>query len=317
MIEIEKPRIMVEESEDYSFAKVVVEPLERGFGMTLGNSLRRILLSALPGAAVTGIRIDGVQHEFSTIPGIREDVAEIILNIKGLALKTNETENDFSKVLRLEKAGYGEVYARDIMTDSEVEILNPDHYLCTVEEGGVLSMELTVGRGRGYVPSDKNKDPKQPIGYIAVDSIFTPVSRVNYSVTSTRVGQNIDYDKLTLEVQTNRAFKAVDIISLAAKIMEDHIKLFVDLSESIAGMDILISRDDNKQQKILEMSIDDMDLSQRSYNCLKRAGIHTVDDLVKKSEDDMLRVRNLGRKSLDEIIAKLNSYGLGLKTRED
>ncbi len=317
MIEIEKPRIMVEESEDYSFAKVVVEPLERGFGTTLGNSLRRILLSALPGAAVTGIRIDGVQHEFSTIPGIREDVAEIILNIKGLALKTNETENDFSKVLRLEKAGYGEVYARDIMTDSEVEILNPDHYLCTVEEGGVLSMELTVGRGRGYVPSDKNKDPKQPIGYIAVDSIFTPVSRVNYSVTSTRVGQNIDYDKLTLEVQTNRAFKAVDIISLAAKIMEDHIKLFVDLSESIAGMDILISRDDNKQQKILEMSIDDMDLSQRSYNCLKRAGIHTVDDLVKKSEDDMLRVRNLGRKSLDEIIAKLNSYGLGLKTRED
>lgn len=317
MIEIEKPRIMVEESEDYSFAKVVVEPLERGFGTTLGNSLRRILLSALPGAAVTGIRIDGVQHEFSTLPGIREDVAEIILNIKGLALKTNETENDFSKVLRLEKAGYGEVYARDIMTDSEVEILNPDHYLCTVEEGGVLSMELTVGRGRGYVPSDKNKDPKQPIGYIAVDSIFTPVSRVNYSVTSTRVGQNIDYDKLTLEVQTNRAFKAVDIISLAAKIMEDHIKLFVDLSESIAGMDILISRDDNKQQKILEMSIDDMDLSQRSYNCLKRAGIHTVDDLVKKSEDDMLRVRNLGRKSLDEIIAKLNSYGLGLKTRED
>ncbi len=317
MIEIEKPRIMVEESEDYSFAKVVVEPLERGFGTTLGNSLRRILLSALPGAAVTGIRIDGVQHEFSTIPFVREDVAEIILNIKGLALKTNDTENDFSKVLRLEKTGYGEVYARDIITDSEVEILNPDHYLCTVEEGGVLLMELTVGRGRGYVPSDKNKDPKQPIGYIAVDSIFTPVSRVNYSVTSTRVGQNIDYDKLTLEVQTNRAFKAVDIISLAAKIMEDHIKLFVDLSESIAGMDILISRDDNKQQKILEMSIDDMDLSQRSYNCLKRAGIHTVDDLVKKSEDDMLRVRNLGRKSLDEIIAKLNSYGLGLKTRED
>lgn len=317
MMEIEKPKITMDGNEDGSYAKFVVEPLERGFGITLGNALRRILLSALPGAAPVGIRIDGVRHEFSTIPGVKEDVTEIILNLKNIALKTSVMDRDFTKVLHLTKKGPCTVTAGDIETDIEVEILNPDLYLCSIDAGGSLNMEVTVGRGRGYVVANQNKSDKDPIDYIAIDSIFTPVKKVNYSVDNTRVGQSVDFDKLTIEVWTNGAFSARDIISLSAKIMDEHIKLFVDLVDTMSGMDIMVSREEDKHQRVLEMKIEDMDLSVRSYNCLKRAGIHTVEDLTHKSEDDMLKVRNLGRKSLDEVIHKLNSYGLGLKVEKD
>ncbi len=317
MMEIEKPRITLEESADGRIGKFVVEPLERGYGITLGNALRRVLLSALPGAAVTGIRIEGVSHEFSTVKGVKEDVAEIILNLKGLNLKANYADKSLKKVLKIERNKPGVVTAADIEIDPEVEILNPDMYICTIDEGGKLNAELWVGKGRGYVVADKNKDSSQPIGYIAIDSIFTPVKSASYNVESTRVGQNIDYDKLTVDVKTDGSLTAKEVVSLAAKAIEDHIRLFVTLSETISGMDILVSREEDKQQKVLEMNIEDMDLSVRSYNCLKRAGIHTVEDLTKRSEDDMLKVRNLGRKSLDEVISKLQSYGLDLKKTED
>ena len=317
MMEIEKPRITLEESADLRVGKFVVEPLERGYGITLGNALRRVLLSALPGAAVTGIRIEGVNHEFSTVKGVKEDVAEIILNLKGLNLKANYSDKNLKKVLKIDRNKPGVVTAADIELDPEIEILNPDMYICTLDEGGKLSMELWVGKGRGYVVAEKNKDSSQPIGFIAIDSIFTPVKAASYSVESTRVGQNIDYDKLTVDVKTDGSLSAKDVVSLAAKAIEDHIRLFVNLSDTISGMDILVSREEDEQQKILEMNIEDMDLSVRSYNCLKRAGIHTVEDLTKRTEDDMLKVRNLGRKSLDEVINKLQSYGLDLKKTED
>lgn len=324
MMEIEKPKLTLEESGDGRQANLVVEPLERGFGTTLGNSLRRILLSSFPGAAAVGIKIDGVMHEFSTIKGVKEDVAEIILNLKGLALKTISLDPGFKKSLWIRKKGLGAIHARDIETDAEVEILNPDHYICEIAQGGAIEMEIIVGRGRGYVSATKNKENDKtlrggnfPIGYIPIDSIFTPVISVNYTVTDARVGNNMDFDKLVLNVQTNGTLSGRESISLAAKIMEDHIKMFVNLSESIGGMDILVSREEDKQQKVLEMNIEDMDLSVRSYNCLKRAGIHTVEDLIKKTEDDMLKVRNLGRKSLDEVIKKLESLKLSLKARED
>ncbi len=319
MMEIEMPKIEVEENEDRSYAKVTVEPLERGFGLTLGNCLRRILLSALPGAAAQGIRFaDGaVKHEFSTIPGVKEDVTEIILNLKCMTVKTQSLEEDFKKVLTLKKEGPATVTAGDIATDSDVEILNPDLYICTLEAGAKLDMEITFGRGRGYKNASFNKNENNPIDYIAIDSIYTPVKKVNYNVESTRVGQNTDFDKLTMEVWTNGAFSGREIISLAAKIMRDHIDLFVNLSDAMGKMDILVKGKEDQKVKILEMNIEDMDLSVRSYNCLKRANIHTVEDLLKKTEDDMLKVRNLGRKSLDEVIQKLNSYGLSLKEKED
>jgi len=317
MMEIEKPRILCEESSDSSYAKFVAEPLDRGFGITIGNALRRVLLSSLPGAAVTGIRIDGVMHEFSTIKGMREDVAEVILNLKNLSLKSLSAEKSIKKTIKLVKSGAGPVTARDIESDPEIEILNPDLYICTLDNGGKLDMELFIGKGRGYVSADKNKNPEFPIGFIPVDSIFTPIKKVNYEVESTRVGQSIDYDKLIIEVWTNGTMSAREIISLAAKIVEDHVKLFVNLSENIAGMDILVSREEDRALRVLEMNIEDMDLSVRSYNCLKRAGIHTVEDLTKKTEDDMLKVRNLGRKSLDEVIHKLQSLGLDLKNKEE
>lgn len=317
MMEIEKPRITLEESADFRAGKIIVEPLERGYGITLGNALRRVLLSALPGAAVVGITIDGVSHEFSTVKGVKEDVAEIILNLKGLNLKANYADKNLKKVLRIERNTAGVVRASDILDDPEVEILNPDMYICTVDEGGKLNIELTVGRGRGYVVAENLKDSTKPIGYIPIDAIFTPVKAASYSVETTRVGQNIDYDKLILEVKTDGSLSAKDVVSLAAKAIEDHVKLFVTLSDSISGMDILVSREEDKQQKVLEMNIEDMDLSVRSYNCLKRAAIHTVEDLTKKSEEDMLKVRNLGRKSLDEVISKLRSYGLDLKNSEE
>ncbi|GHV00883.1 DNA-directed RNA polymerase subunit alpha [Clostridia bacterium] len=317
MMEIEKPKILCEESSDSAYAKITVEPLERGFGITLGNTLRRVLLSSLPGAAVVGIKIEGVMHEFSTIKGVTEDVAEIILNLKNLHIKLLSSDKSVKKSLRLKKDAAGTVTARDIDADPEVEILNPDFYICTMDNGAKIDMELIVGRGRGYVSADKNKNPALPLGYIPIDSIFTPIKKVNYEVESTRVGQNIDYDKLIFEVWTNGTMSAREIVSLAAKIVEDHIRLFVNLSETVSGMDILINPAIDKTTRVLEMNIEDMDLSVRSYNCLKRAGIHTVEDLTKKTEDDMLKVRNLGRKSLDEVIHKLQRLGLDLKPKEE
>lgn len=323
MMEIEKPKMYIEESSDGASCHIVVEPLERGFGITLGNALRRVLLGSLPGAAVVGIKIEGVQHEFSTIPGVKEDVTEIILNLKCLALKSANTDSSFRKIINIKKQGPCVVYAKDIDTDAEVEVLNPDLYICTLDEGAVLDAELHVGRGRGYVSAEKNKEVNRelklsyPIGYIPIDSIFTPVKKVSYNVESARVGQNINFDKLILDVETNGAFSAVEIVSLAAKVLDDHIKMFVDLSETMGKMDILVSREEDKQQKVLEMNIDDMDLSVRSYNCLKRAGIQTVEDLIKRTEEDMLKVRNLGRKSLDEVLEKIKSYGLQLKEKDD
>ena len=306
MIEMDMPRIEVEENEAKSYAKIVVEPLEKGFGLTIGNCLRRILLSALPGAAVQGIRFypDGlVKHEFSALPGVKEDVPEIILNLKTLAIQTASTDKDYVKTLHICKEGPTEITGADLMQDAEVEVINKETHVCTVDEGSKIDMEVTVGRGRGYKGADSNKN--HPIGYIPVDSIYTPVKKVNYNVESTRVGQSIDYDKLVMEVWTNGAFSAKEVVSLAAKIMQDHIGLFVNLSDSIKGMDILVKNEDDKQQQVLAMAIEDMDLSVRSYNCLKRANIHTVEDLTKKTEDEMLKVRNLGRKSLDEVIQKL------------
>ncbi len=315
MMEIETPKIEVTENEDRCYAKIVAEPLEKGFGLTLGNALRRTLLASLPGAAAQGIKfVSGdVKHEFSTVAGIKEDVTEIILNLKNVAFKTATTQPDFKKVLKLAVNGPAVVTAGDIAQDSEVEVLNPDAYICTIDKGGVLDMEITVGRGRGYKGADNNKTDE--IDYIAIDSIYTPVKKVSYNVDSTRVGQNTDYDKLTLEVWTNGAFSGKEIISLAAQILSEHINLF-SLSNVLEDT-ILKPSQAGMETKIREMNIEDMDLSVRSYNCLKRANIHTVDDLTKKTVDDMLKVRNLGRKSLDEVIAKLNSYGLSLTEKED
>jgi DNA-directed RNA polymerase subunit alpha len=317
MMEIEKPKIAVEESEDRSSAKFIVEPLERGFGITLGNCLRRLLLSALPGLAPIGIMIDGVKHEFSTIKGVKEDVTEIILNLKSLAIRTSSSDKNFKKNMTINKIGPCEVYAKDFEPDADIEILNPDLYLCTIDEGGMLNMQVTVAKGRGYKSADFNKNEKNPINFIPVDSIYTPVKKVNYNVENTRVGQSIDFDKLTLEVVTNGAFSAREIVSLAAKIMEEHINLFVSLTENLNVSDILVSHEEDKQTRVLEMNIEDMDLSVRSFNCLKRANIHTVEDLIKRSEEDMLKVRNLGRKSLDEVINKLKSYGLTLRNKDE
>ncbi len=316
MIEMDMPKLEVVENDDF-YAKVVCEPLEKGFGLTIGNCLRRILLSALPGAAVEGIKfLDGsVKHEFSAVTGIKEDVTEIILNLKTLAIKTKVIDKEYEKVLNICKEGPAVFTGKDLNIDAEIEVINGDQYICTIDEGAKLDIELTIGRGRGYRPAKENKKPV--IDYIAIDSIYTPVQKVNYSVEPTRVGQAVDYDKLTLEVWTDGTFSGKEIISLAAKIMQDHIGLFVNLSETIRNMDILVKTEDDKQQQILKMAIEEMDLSVRSYNCLKRANIHTVEDLTKKTEDDMLKVRNLGRKSLEEVIHKLDSYGLALKPQED
>ena len=319
MIEMDMPKIEVMEDEAKSYAKIVVEPLEKGFGLTIGNCLRRILLSALPGAAAQGIKfMDGsVKHEFSAIPGVKEDVTEIILNLKLLAIKTRVTDKDYTKTLRLTKEGPAVVTAADISQDAEVEIVNSDQYICTVDAGGKIDMEITVGRGRGYRPAKDNKPPQTVIDFIPIDSIYTPVQKVNYNVEPARVGQNIDYDRLTIEVWTDGTFSGKEIVSLAAKIMQDHINLFVNLSDTIKDMDILVRTDDDKQQQILSMKIEDMDFSVRSYNCLKRANIHTVEDLCRKTEDEMLKVRNIGKKSLDEVMQKLEAYGLTLEKKED
>ncbi len=317
MMQIEKPKITCEETNNGCFARFIVEPLDRGFGLTIGNCLRRVLLSALPGAAAIGIKINGVQHEFSTIKGVSEDVVDIVLNLKSLAVKTLNTDPDFRTVIKINKYGAGEVTAKDFEPNDMVEILNPDLHICTLEDGAKFEMEVFVGRGRGYVPAENNKIEDAPLGYIAIDSIFTPVKKASYYVTNTRVGQRIDYDKLTIEVETNGTLSAREVISLSGKLIQDHIGLFVELVENMSQMEILVSREEDKQTKVLEMTIEDMDLSVRSYNCLKRAGISTVEDLIKKSESDLAKVKNLGKTSLTEVEAKLASYGLSLRNDEE
>lgn len=313
MLEIEKPKLeCVEITENYG--KFVVEPLERGFGTTLGNSMRRVLLSSLPGVAATSIRIDGVLHEFSTIEGVKEDVTEIILNIKELICKLHCPG---PKKVIIDAAGECEVKAGDILPDSDVEIINPDLHLATLDENGKLHMEIMLDHGRGYVVADRNKRPDMPIGEIAVDSIYTPITKVNFAVENTRVGQITDFDKLTLEIWTNGSIKPEEAASLAAKILTEHLMLFINLTDQVQGVEILVEKEESKKEKILEMNIEDLDLSVRSYNCLKRAGINTVDELVQRDEDEMMKVRNLGRKSLEEVQQKLAQLGLSLRTNED
>ncbi|HHW48526.1 MAG TPA: DNA-directed RNA polymerase subunit alpha [Clostridiaceae bacterium] len=315
MIEIEKPKIeCVEVSKDNTYGKFVVEPLERGYGITLGNSLRRILLSSLPGAAVTSIKIDGVLHEFSTIPGVIEDVTEIILNIKELSLKLH---SEGPKVVYIDAEGEGPVTAGDIKADADVEILNPDLHIATLNGDSRFYMELVLNTGRGYVPAEKNKQPGQPIGIIPVDSIYTPVRKVNYTVENTRVGQITDYDKLTIEVWTNGSIKPDEAISLGAKILSEHLNLFIDLSDQAKHTEIMVEKEETKKEKVLEMTVEELDLSVRSYNCLKRAGINTVEDLISRTEEDMMKVRNLGRKSLEEVLQKLHALGLSLAPSDD
>ena len=317
MIEIEKPRIeALDLAANGTYGKFVVEPLERGYGTTIGNSLRRVLLSSLPGVAVVSIKIDGVLHEFSTIEGVKEDVTEIVLNIKSLIAKIN---GEGPKMAYIEAEGPCEVTAGSIKCDSEVEILVPDMHIATLGEGGKLFMELMLDKGRGYVPADRNKQILNPaIGVIPVDSIYTPVTKVNYTVENTRVGQITDYDKLTLEVWTNGVISAQEAVSLGAKVLTEHLNLFVDLSgDAYEGSSIMVEKDDKTQQTVLSMTIEELDFSVRSFNCLKRAGINTVEDLISKTEDDMMKVRNLGRKSLEEVINKLLSLGLALRDEEE
>ena len=315
MIEFEKPNIeCLEMNSEENYAKFVCEPLERGYGMTIGNSLRRIMLSSLPGAAITSVKIEGVVHEFSTIPNVVEDVPEIVVNLKGVRIKMHDPEE---KHIRIDFKGEGEVTAADIITDSSVEILNKDLHIATVSEGGSLQIDMTVNMGRGYNTAEKNKQPNQPLGVLPIDSLFTPVRKVNYSVENTRVGQMVDYDKLTIEVWTDESLKPYEAISLAAKVMTGHLELFIDLSETAKNTQVMIEKEESKKEKVLEMPIEELELSVRSYNCLKRAGIATVEDLANKTEDDMMKVRNLGKKSLDEVINKLHSLGLEFAQEEE
>lgn len=315
MIEIEKPRIdCVETNEDGSYGKFVIEPLERGYGITLGNSLRRILLSSLPGAAVTSVKIDGVLHEFSTVPGVKEDVTEIILNLKCLALKIN---GDGPRTIYIDARGEGEVTAGDIRSEGDVEIINKEMHIATLSEDSKLYMEINIDKGRGYVSAEKNKEPNQPIGMIPVDSIYTPVKRVNYSVEDTRVGQVTDYDKLTFEIWTNGTIMPDEALSLGAKVLIEHLKLFMTLTDHVSDVNIMVEKEEDKKEKVLDMTIEELDLSVRSYNCLKRAGINTVEELTQRSVEDMMKVRNLGKKSLEEVEQKLAALGLGLKQSEE
>ena len=315
MIEFEKPNIKcLEIDNEKNYAKFVCEPLERGYGITIGNSLRRILLSSLPGSAITGVKIDGVLHEFSTIPNVVEDVPEIIVNLKNVRLKLDKNEE---KTLRINFKGEGEVTAGDIVTDGTVEILNPDLHIATVADGGSLVMELTAEMGRGYNTAEKNKKENQPLGVLPIDSIYTPVKKVNYQVENTRVGQMVDFDKLIIEVWTDGSLKSHEALSLAAKVMTGHLELFIDLSEATKNTQVMIEKEENKKEKVLEMSIEELELSVRSFNCLKRAGIATVEDLTNKTETDMLKVRNLGKKSFDEVVAKLHSLGLDFASEEE
>lgn len=316
MIEIEKPRIeTLELTEDGTYGKFVMEPLERGYATTLGNSIRRVLLSILPGVAITDVKIDGVLHEFSTIPGVKEDVTEIVLNLKGLIAKLH---SDTAKKIYIEAEGPCVVTAASIQPDFEVEILNPDMYIATLDEGAKLSMEMTLDKGRGYVPAEQNKQDQSVIGVIPIDSIYTPVLKANFTVDNTRVGNVVDKNKLILEVWTNGSVKANEAVSLSAKILMEHLELFLNLTEGVSETEsIMAEKSDNSKEKVLDLTIDELDLSVRSFNCLKRAGINTVEDLINKSEEDMMKVRNLGRKSLEEVIAKLNSFGFSLKKEDE
>ena len=319
MFDFEKPNIeIVEVSDDKKYGRFVVEPLERGYGTTLGNSLRRIMLSSLPGAAVSQVKIEGVLHEFSSIPGVKEDVTEIIMNIKNLAIRNNSTSDD-PKTAYIEFEGEGVVKASDIQVDSDIEIMNPDLVIANLNGGAdcKLYMELTITKGRGYISSDKNKTEDTPIGVIAVDSIYTPIERVNLKVENTRVGQITDYDKLTLDVYTNGTIQPEEAVSLAAKVLSEHLSLFVDLSERGIQADVMAEKPSDSKGKVMDMNIDELELSVRSYNCLKRAGINTVEELCNKTADDMMKVRNLGRKSLEEVLAKLTELGLQLKAGEE
>ena len=319
MFDFERPNIEVAEiSEDKKYGRFVVEPLERGYGITLGNSLRRIMLSSLPGAAVSQVKIEGVLHEFSSIPGVKEDVTEIIMNIKSLAIK-NSSETNEPKTAYIEFEGEGVVRASDIQVDQDIEILNKDQVIATLSGGKdtKLYMELTITSGRGYISAEKNKTEDTPIGVIAVDSIYTPVERVNVTVENTRVGQITDFDKLTLDVYTNGTLEPDEAVSLAAKVLSEHLSLFIDLSETAKTAEVIIEKEDDEKEKVMEMSIDELELSVRSYNCLKRAGINTVEELTNKTSEDMMKVRNLGRKSLEEVLAKLKELGLQLRPSED
>ncbi|MBM7853854.1 DNA-directed RNA polymerase subunit alpha [Desulfohalotomaculum tongense] len=316
MLEIEKPKIeCVEVNEEGNYGKFVLEPLERGYGITLGNSLRRILLSSLPGVAVTSVKIDGVLHEFSTVPGVREDVTDIILNLKGLCVKLTGEEDE--KILRIEAQGECNVTAGDIIADADVEILNPELHIASLAEDSRLYMEITVARGRGYASAEKNKKGEHVIGVIPVDSAFTPVRKVNYTVENTRVGQITDYDKLTLEVWTDGSISPDEATSLAAKIMSEHLQLFINLTEATNDVEIMVEKEEEQKDKIMEMSIEELDLSVRSYNCLKRAGINTVEELTQRSEEEMMKVRNLGKKSLEEVVNKLSELGLSLRKDDE
>ncbi|MEA4816921.1 MAG: DNA-directed RNA polymerase subunit alpha [Lachnospiraceae bacterium] len=319
MFEFEKPRIEIAEmAQDGTYGRFVIEPLERGYAITLGNSLRRILLSSLPGAAVSNVKIDGVLHEFSVIPGVKEDVTEIILNLKGLSIKNSSDSNE-PKIAYIDVEGEGEVKGSDIKADADIEILNLDHHIATLSGGpnSKLYMEITIKNGRGYVEAEKNKRDDQPIGVLPVDSSFTPVRRANYLVENTRVGQTTDYDKLTLEVWTNGTISPDDAVSHGAKILNEHLRLFIDLSDNAKNAEILVEKEEGNKEKVLEMSIEELDLSVRSYNCLKRAGINTVEDLTNKTEEEMMKVRNLGRKSLEEVLNKLAELGLSLKPSDE
>ena len=319
MFDFERPNIEVAEiSEDKKYGKFVVEPLERGYGITLGNSLRRIMLSSLPGAAVSQVKIEGVLHEFSSIPGVKEDVTEIIMNIKNLAIKNNSETNE-PKTAYIEFEGEGVVRASDIQADQDIEIMNPDLVIATLSGGkeSKLYMELTITKGRGYVSAEKNKSEDLPIGVIAIDSIYTPVERVNMTVNNTRVGQVTDYDKLTLDVYTNGTLAPDEAVSLAAKVLSEHLSLFIDLSENARTAEVMVEKEDDEKEKVLEMSIDELELSVRSYNCLTRAGINTVEELTNKTSEDMMKVRNLGRKSLEEVLAKLKELGLALNPSDE
>ena len=314
MIEIEKPTINKYIDEDGNYGKFVVEPLERGYGTTLGNALRRILLSSLPGAAVTSVKIDGVLHEFSTIPGVKEDVTEIILNLKKLAIRLN---GDNTKRVIINAVGPKEVTAADIIGDSDIEIFNPDLHIATLEENATLVMEVNLARGRGYVPAEMNKTESTPISVIPVDSIYTPVRKVNFTVENTRVGQVTDYDRLVLEIWTDGSITPEEGVSIGAKIMQEHLNLFIQLTDTTGTMEIMVEKEEDQKEKALEMTIEELELSVRSFNCLKRAAINTVEELTQKSEEDMMKVRNLGKKSLDEVKAKLEELGIGLRPSDE
>lgn len=317
MIEIEKPKVdIVELSEDFRYGKFVVEPLERGYGITVGNALRRILLSSLPGVAVKAVKIEGVLHEFSTVPGVKEDVTEMILSLKELAA-TIDDEEETNKIVRIDAVGPCTITGADIICTPDVEIISKDLHIATLDEGAKLKMDIYINRGRGYVPAEENKQDNMPIGVLAIDSIYTPVEKASYHVENTRVGQRSDFDKLTLEIWTDGSINPQDGVSLASKVLVEHLNLFINLTESMKNVEIMVEKEEDKKEKVLEMTIEELDLSVRSYNCLKRAGINTVEELSNKSEDDMMKVRNLGKKSLEEVMQKLEELELNLKPNEE